>query len=333
MRVVPSPRVRPDLRQLQYFVAVAEELNFTRAAERLDVVQQSLSTAIAQLEALLGIKLFERTTRSVTLTSEGAAWLPYAREALHGADRAAEAAEDLAAGRVGRFRLGLAATAGVDVTPRMLRAFAERFPLVELAIEHFDFRDPSGGLRDRRSDVAIVRPPFEEDGLELVAIGTEPRFAVLPTDHPLADRAAVDFGELADEPWMDVATDRVWCDFWTVAELRSEPPRVGVVCRSCDELFEAARAGTATGLVPETVARTHSWPWLAFVEVRDIAPSTLAIAWRSDSRQSAVHNFAPGSFGGPDGEAVTRASCAPRALCDARVPGPLRRVAAARRLT
>jgi DNA-binding transcriptional LysR family regulator len=186
MRVVPSPRVRPDLRQLQYFVAVAEELNFTRAAERLDVVQQSLSTAIAQLEALLGIKLFERTTRSVALTTDGAAWLPYAREALHAADRAAEAAEDLAAGRVGRFRLGLAATAGVDVTPRMLRAFAERFPLVELAIEHFDFRDPSGGLRDRRSDVAIVRPPFEEDGLELVAIGTEPRFAVLPTDHPLA---------------------------------------------------------------------------------------------------------------------------------------------------
>lgn len=138
----------------------------------------------------------ERTTRSVTLTTEGAAWLPYAREALHAADRAAEAAEDLAAGRVGRFRLGLAATAGVDVTPRMLRAFAERFPLVELAIEHFDFRDPSGGLRDRRSDVAIVRLPFEEDGLELVAIGTEAHFAVLPTDHPLADRAAVDFVEV-----------------------------------------------------------------------------------------------------------------------------------------
>ena len=92
MRVLRSPGLRPEVRQLQYFIAVAEELNFTRAAERLDVVQQSLSTAIAQLEALLGVKLFERTTRSVTLTSEGAAWLPYAREALLAADRAAEAA-------------------------------------------------------------------------------------------------------------------------------------------------------------------------------------------------------------------------------------------------
>ncbi len=291
MRVLRSPGLRPEVRQLQYFIAVAEELNFTRAAERLDVVQQSLSTAIAQLEALLGVKLFERTTRSVTLTSEGAAWLPYAREALLAADRAAEAAQDLAAGRVGRLRVGLAATAGVDVTPRLLRAFAERFPLVELAIEQFDFRDPSGGLRERDSDVAIVRPPFAQDGLDLVVIGSEARFAVLAADHPLADRAAVDFAELADEPWMDVATDPLWCDFWTVAERRSEPRRVGAICRTCDELFEAARAGTATGLVPESVARAQSWSWLAFVEVRDIAPTTLAIAWRSDSRQPAVRSF------------------------------------------
>jgi DNA-binding transcriptional LysR family regulator len=288
--VLPSPAVRPELRQLQYFIAVAEELNFTRAAERLNVVQQSLSAGIAQLEALLGIKLFERTTRSVRLTNAGAAWLPYAREALATADRAAEAARDLAAGRAGRLRVGLAATA-VDVTPRLLRAFADRFPLVELAIEHFDCQDPSGGLRERRSDVAIVRPPLSDDGLELVAIGTEPRFAVLSADHPLADRAGVDFAELADEPWIHIETDPVWWDFWRVAELRSGPPRIGAICRSCAELLEAARAGTATGLVGESVARAQSWPQLAFAEVRDIPPATIAIAWRSDSLEPTVHNF------------------------------------------
>ena len=283
--------MRPELRQLQYFIAVAEELNFTRAAERLNVVQQSLSAAIAQLEALLGIKLFERTTRSVRLTNAGAAWLPYAREALATADRAAEAARDLAAGRAGRLRVGLAATAALDVTPRLLRAFAERFPLVELAIEHFDCQDPSGGLRQRRSDVAIVRPPLHDDGLELVAIGTEPRFAVLPADHPLADRAGIDFAELADEPWIDIDTDPVWWDFWRVAERRSGAPRIGATCRSCAELLEAARAGKATGLVGESVARAQSWPQLAFVEVRDIPPATLAIAWRSDSLEPTVRNF------------------------------------------
>jgi DNA-binding transcriptional LysR family regulator len=289
--VLRSPAVRPEVRQLEYFIAAADELSFTRAAARLNVVQQTLSTAIAQLEALLGIKLFERTTRRVTLTKAGAAWLPYAREALAAAERAAEAARDLAAGRAGRLRVGLAATAALDLTPRLLRGFAERYPLVELTIEHFDCQDPSGGLHDRRSDVAIVRPPFRDEGLELIVIGSEPRFAVLAADHPLADREALDFAELADEPWAEIATDPLWWDFWRVAELRSAPPRVGAICRTCNELLEAARAGTATGLVGESVARGQSWAQLAFVEVRDIAPSALAIAWRSDSRQVAVRNF------------------------------------------
>jgi DNA-binding transcriptional LysR family regulator len=283
--------IRPEVRQLRYFIAVADELNFTRAAERLNVAQQALSAAIAQLEALLEIKLFERTTRSVSLTSVGATWLPYAREALAAADRAADAAGDLAAGRAGRLRVGLAATSALELTPRLLRAFAKRFPLVELELEHFDFEDPSGGLHERRSDVALVRPPFNDAGLELVVLGAEPRFAVLAADHPLADRAAVDFAELADEPWMHVATDPLWCDFWRVAERRSEPPRVGAVCRTRDELFEAARARRAIGLVPQSVARAQAWPDLAFVEVRDIPPSTLAIAWRSANDQPAVRNF------------------------------------------
>jgi DNA-binding transcriptional LysR family regulator len=130
--------MRPEVRQLHYFIAVADELNFTRAAARLHVMQQSLSSAIAQLEATLGIKLFERTSRSVALTPAGTAWLPYARQALAAAERAAEAAEDLSAGRVGRLRVGLAATAALGFTPRLLRAFTERFPGVELMIEYFD---------------------------------------------------------------------------------------------------------------------------------------------------------------------------------------------------
>jgi DNA-binding transcriptional LysR family regulator len=283
--------MRPEVRQLQYFIAVAEELNFTRAGERLSVAQQALSTAIAQLEALLGIRLFDRTTRSVTLTGAGAAWLPYARQALAAADRAAEAAVDLAAGREGRLRVGLCATAALELTPRLMRAFAERFPLVDLEIEHFDFEDPSGGLHARRSDVALVRPPFDDYGLELVLIGSEPRFAVLAADHPLADRGVIDFSELADEPWMDAPTDPLWRDFWQVAERRSEPPRIGAVCRTCQELFEAARAGRATGLIPESVARAQAWPQLSIVEVRDIAPVKLAIAWRPDNDQLAVRNF------------------------------------------
>lgn len=283
--------VQPEVRQLQYFVAVAEELNFTRAAERLHVVQQSLSTAIAQLEASLGIRLFERTTRSVRLTSAGGAWLPYARDALASMSRAADAADDLASGRSGRLRVGLAATGALTFMPLLLRSFRERNSLVDVDAKHFDFQDPCGGLRDQETDVAIVRPPFLDDGLTLVVLGAEPRYAVMAGDHPLAQRSAVEFADLVDEPWMDVETDPLWCDFWKVSERRARPPVIGAMCRTLDDLFEAARAGTAMGLVPESIAQTQSWPNLAFVVVRDIAPSTVAVAWHTDDASHLVANF------------------------------------------
>jgi DNA-binding transcriptional LysR family regulator len=283
--------VQPEVRQLQYFVTVAEELNFTRAAQRLHVVQQSLSTAIAQLETALGIRLFERTTRSVNLTNAGAAWLPYAREALASMNRAAGAAEDLAAGRSGRLRVGLASTGALPFMPSLLRGFRERYPQADVDAKHFDFQDPCGGLRDRQSDVAIVRPPFLDTGLSVFALGDEPRYVVLASDHPLATQDAVEFADLVDEPWMDVETDPVWCDFWQVMERRAGPPVIGAICRTLDDLFEAARSGTATGLVPESIAVTQSWPNLAFVAVSDIAPSTVAVAWRTDEANPLVSNF------------------------------------------
>src|SRR5262249_60475635 len=98
--------LRPQIRQLEYFLAVAETLNFTRAAERINVGQQSLSTAVAQLEAQLRFRLFERTTRSVRLTEAGEAWLPYARAALAAADDAAEGAAGVAGGAARWLRGG-----------------------------------------------------------------------------------------------------------------------------------------------------------------------------------------------------------------------------------
>src|SRR5262245_31094678 len=113
----------PDLRQLHYFVAVAEELSFTAAARRLYVVQQALSAAVAQMERLVGVKLFNRTTRSVELTDAGLAFLPHARATLDAAHRGMLALEDVAAGRAGRLRLGLAGTAGFGLTPDLVRRF------------------------------------------------------------------------------------------------------------------------------------------------------------------------------------------------------------------
>lgn len=281
-----------DARQLRYFVAVAEELNFTRAAERLNVVQQSLSSAIARLESALGFKLFERSSRAVTLTERGSQWLPHAREALAAIDRAQIAADDLAAGAAGTLRIGLVATAAIELTPRLLRVFADRHPRVQLRTEHYGFEDPTGGLRDHKTDVAIVRPPFAFDELDLLVVASEPRYIALVSEHRLAQCASVTFDELVDEPWIEIVdSDPVWCEFWRVGDRRSKPPRFGASGRTLDDLLEAARAGRAVGLVPASVARSQTWPSLAFVQVTDVPQSDVAIAWRQDRRSALVEKF------------------------------------------
>lgn len=281
-----------DVRQLRYFVAVAEELNFTRAAHRLNVVQQSLSSAIARLESSLGFKLFERSSRVVTLTERGLQWLPRAREVLAAVERAQTAARDLATGSAGTLRVGLAATAAVELTPAMLRAFTERHPQVRLLTEHYGFEDPTGGLRGRATDVAVVRPPFAAPGLDLMVVASERRYAAVAGEHQLAHRATVTFDDLVDEPWIEIVdSDPVWCAFWRVSDRRATPPRFAAWGRTLEDLLEAARTGRAIGLVPASVANSQKWPGLAFVEVTDVAPSDIAIAWRAEDRSALIDEF------------------------------------------
>jgi DNA-binding transcriptional LysR family regulator len=281
----------PELRQLRYFVAVATELNFTRAARRLHVVQQALSGAVGQLEAQLGVKLFMRTTRRVELTEAGRALLPHARATLAAANDAVIAISDVAAGRSGRLGVGLAATAGFGLTPELLRLYGQRYPDVELEVRHFDFSDPRGGLAHGGTDVAIVRPPFSGSGLSMVELDREPRYAVLGSPHPLASQPELELDQLLDEPWVHTDTDRVWWDFWRVADRRTRPSPVGPFCANFEELFEAARSLRGTGLVPESIALAQPWPGLCFVPVRHLPLSSVVVAWRDGDKRATVTNF------------------------------------------
>lgn len=281
-----------DLRQLSYFVAVAEELNFTRAARRLNVAQQSLSSAVARLESQVGFALFERSSRAVGLTEHGARWLPHARELLAVAERCATAARDIATSGGATLRIGLAATAAVEITPRLVRAYMQRYPDVRVVTKHYGLEDPTGGLAGHTSDVAIVRPPFTGAGLDLIVVATEPRFVALAAGHPLSDRRSVMFEEIAEQPWIDiVGSDPVWCAFWRVSERRTGPPRFGAQGRTLDDLLDAARAGRAVGLVPASIARAQQWPGLVFVEVTDIAGSDIAIAWNTAGPPAPARDF------------------------------------------
>jgi DNA-binding transcriptional LysR family regulator len=286
----PAPSF--ELRHLRYFLAVADELSFTRAARRLNVAQQTLSEGIAQLETALGMRLFERASRPLLLTDAAVRWLPYARDALAAAESAQDAARRLRAGHTGRLRVGLAATAAFPLTPALLQAYRDRHPRVELSTRHFDFGDPAGGLLDGQTDVAIVRPPFSADGLDLLVIAREPRYVALSDQHPVAGQPEVSFADIADEPWIEVSdSDPVWCAFWRLTALREKPLRAGASGRSLEDLLEAARTRQAIGVVPESVARAQPWPALTFVKVTDIPPSDVAVAWHAGETSQPVADF------------------------------------------
>jgi DNA-binding transcriptional LysR family regulator len=193
--------VTPELRQLRYFVAVAEERNLTRAAGRLHIAQQSLSQQIRTLEAQLGVTLFERSTRGVELTAVGAVLLREARPVLAQAERAVEAVRRAARGEQGELRVGFLSTVANYFMPPVVRAFRERHPAVTLHTEDIPIAALVAGLRDGTLDAGLSRPPLVDD-LATEVVLREPVAAVLPEGHPLADRAELTLADLADEPWV-----------------------------------------------------------------------------------------------------------------------------------
>lgn len=197
----------PELRELRYFLAVAEELNYTRAAARLHIAPQALSAAILGLEAGLGARLFERTTRKVELTGVGKALLPEARATLRRAEATVAAVRRAASGEQGAVRIAfLSSTAGY-VMPPVVRAWAERHPGVELRVEDLAIAEIVAGVADGRLDAAVARPPLGGDeGLRTERLFSEPVAAVLPEGHRLAGRESVRLSDLAEEPW--VLTER-----------------------------------------------------------------------------------------------------------------------------
>ncbi|SDJ82906.1 DNA-binding transcriptional regulator, LysR family [Nonomuraea maritima] len=191
----------PDLRQLRYFVAVAEESSYTRAAERLLVSQQSLSQQIALLERMLGAKLFDRDTRGTSLTAIGALFLPEARAVLDRADEAVNVVARAVRGEVGSLRLAFLATTTNHLLPPIVRTVRRRLPGIRLTTEWTTIADLVEGVLKGRYDVAFTRPPLVA-GLETRTLISEPVCAVLPEDHPLAGRSELTLGELAGERWV-----------------------------------------------------------------------------------------------------------------------------------
>lgn len=201
----------PELRQLRYFVAVADETSFTRAATGLHIAQQSLSQQITVLERSLGTRLFDRDTRGTRLTAVGELFLPEARAVLARADEAVATLARAVRGEIGTIRLAFLTTTANYLLPPVVRAVRERFPDLTVTTAEASIAELVDGLREHRFDLAFTRPPLV-DGLASRTLLTEEVCAVLPTGHPLAGRTSLHLADLAAEPW--VLTPRSTWEPW-----------------------------------------------------------------------------------------------------------------------
>ena len=282
------------VRELRYFVAVAEELHFTRAAERLFVSQPALSKQIRSLEEQLRVDLFARDRRSVSLTPAGEALLPAAREVIAVWDAAQQAVADAAATAAAVLRIGFSTSVGRELLPRIQRHFARVRPNWRLALRQVDWGDPTGGLGDGSSDVAIVWLPVPAaDRFAQLVLVEEPRHVALRADHPLAGRREIEFAALLDEPFLalpeDAGSPR---DYWLGVEHRAgRPARIGGIVTNAEETFEAVLAGLGVVLLSAGNAEIYRRPGVATVPVRGISPSRLALLWREDDHREAVRDF------------------------------------------
>jgi DNA-binding transcriptional LysR family regulator len=271
-----------DFRALRYFVAVAEELHFTRAAERMYIAQPALSEQIRRLEAELGVELLRRTTRKVELTAAGEEFLARARRILSEADEALAEASRAARGETGSIRVATGATAGLRLVPDVLHAFREARPQVHVDLHQMEWQNYFGGLGEGRVDAAFAWLPVEHDELSFVVLHEEPRVAAIEAAHPLVAERELRIEQLLDEPWPWVDTHPTVVAFWTCEDYRGgKAARRGPTIRSMEGLLEGVRAGLCVATVPRSQAQATAWPGIAFRPVTNLTPATLAIVWRA----------------------------------------------------
>ncbi|MFD1935033.1 LysR family transcriptional regulator [Nonomuraea mangrovi] len=273
------------LRELRYFVAAAEELHVTRAAERLFVSQPALSKQLRALERQVGCRLFDRVPSGLALTRQGEALLPVARDLLARWDEGLDLVRQAAP--AGTLVVGLQTAVGRGIQAEALRLFRQRMPGWAVSLRVVGWDDPSVGLADGTSDVAFLWLPAPE-GLATFVLSTERRFVCMPESHPLAGRQEIGFDELEDQPFvaLPVAAGPLR-EFW----LGRPDAIVGAEASSADEVFEAVLAGLGLVLLAEGNAELYKRPGLVSRPVTGLSPACLAIAWRAADRRPAVVSF------------------------------------------
>ncbi|HEV2583427.1 MAG TPA: LysR family transcriptional regulator [Ktedonobacteraceae bacterium] len=283
-----------ELRHLRYFVTVAEELHFGRAAARLYIVQPSLSQQIRQLEEELGFPLLYRTKRSVELTDAGKVFLVEAKRILAQVQEAKRAAQRANRGEVGRLVIGYISSSTYDLLPMMLRLYRERFPEVDVALRELTTREQLRAMEEENIHVGLLRLPISAPLVDIEVVRREPIVCALPEEHPLAVHQRIAVSMLANEPFVLQASQQGAGYYVQLVQLclaSGFSPNVIQEVTEVHTIVSLVAAGMGVSLVPLSARNIRS-QGVVYRELEGPATMTeMAAAWLRNSRSTLVQNF------------------------------------------
>lgn len=283
-----------EFRHLRYFVTVAEELHFSRAAQRLQMTQQPLSKQIRDLEEELGVQLFHRTKRQVQLTEAGKAFLEEARQLLAKAEQAVQVARQTAQGQIGRLVLGICGLATYSVLPRVLKAFRKSYPNVELELHEMTTSKQVQALQERQIQLGFLMPPVQDENLNVKLILEEPFVVVLPETHPLATQLEVMLPMLANEPFILVPRQEEPGYYDRCISLFKQAgfaPRVSQQASEKQTILSLVAAEIGIALSPASVRTLHREGIIYKALAGSMPEVELALVWRRDEPSPVLQLF------------------------------------------
>jgi len=284
-----------ELRHLRYFVAVAEELHFGRAAQRLHLSQPPLSQQIRKLEEMLGHPLLTRTSRLVSLTAAGDAFLQSARRTLRNVRRDIDETQRIARGEVGSLHIGFVGSGMLTGLPAIFRAYRQAYPRVHLHLHESFTSRVIEGLGDGSLDAGILRDGDPADGLNVTSIFSEPFVAVLPVNHPRAKQKSISPAALRDEPFVyfpRAAGARAFEKPLTIFEQYGFRPNIVQEASHWLTILRLIGAGLGVSIAPECV-RTIASPDVVCLTLRDTkVSSSIELASLVGESRTIVERFA-----------------------------------------
>lgn len=281
-----------DIRQLNYFIAVAEERHFGRAAKRLHMAQPPLSQQIRQLEEQLGVRLLNRTTRRVDLTTAGELLLDRGRQIVNDMETLKADVYQIGKGATGVLRVGFSGSATYGVMPQIARLAKQMLPGLSLALNG-EMLTPSmeAGLRDGTLDAALLRPPVASQEIDYRVVDQEPLVVAVPSFSALAEDKPVAMHELQDQDFISYAPEsvlyRITSDLCRQAGFQ---PRITQVVGETSTMLAFVAAGGGVAVMPSRV-RAFQLDGVAYREIDNAPPVELAVAWLRGHRSALLHNF------------------------------------------